>query len=644
MKPYVIFFVLLVWVMQTACSDDKGNGPPEDADAGDIIGDDGEDTGCPPGQILCGYFCVEPSVDRLNCGECGFSCDPLADCVSGECLCREPYVECAGQCVDTSADRSHCGMCNNRCDPLGACVHGLCLCPEGLRECSGRCVDLDTDPENCGACDNECDFGQVCNGAGMCDDECLPTMTLCYSRCTDPDTDPLNCGSCGNSCGPHDHAMPRCVDGDCEFECDDGYMDANQVDLDDCECVFQSETETCDAVDNDCDGAVDETLRCVMGSVQECDLVASCQGMQLCNAECVWGPCVNPALECSDPGEAETQDCGDGSCGEQTRTCQDTCTWSPWETCYLKEGNDCFTGDSESRDCGGGSCGAQSRDCLDTCTWTPWTDCALKTSSVCYAGDTESEDCGAGSCGEQTRTCSSDCIWGTLGECALKSTSQCFEGESRSCTTSCGGVSTQSCTSECVWEPCGGIVEVCNGEDDDCDTVCDNGFDCCRGETGSCTTSCGTTGSRSCSSSCAWTACAPPSETCNGEDDDCDGTCDDGFACCSGVTEACTTSCGTTGSRVCSTACTWGSCAPPGEVCNGADDDCDGACDEDFDCRAGEVQCCSSGTAFQVCTASCSWGACTQCSVHVPSSTTCCDTPTGPACCNSACNNCTSVP
>ncbi len=53
---------------------------------------------------------------------------------------------------------------------------------------------------------------------------------------------------------------------------------------------------------------------------------------------------------------------------------------------------------------------------------------------------------------------------------------------------------------------------------------------------------------------------------------------------------SCTTSCGTTGTRVCASACA-PSCAPPAESCNAADDDCDGSCDEDVTgCREGVIR------------------------------------------------------
>ncbi|MBU0649408.1 hypothetical protein KJ969_04935 [Patescibacteria group bacterium] len=69
--------------------------------------------------------------------------------------------------------------------------------------------------------------------------------------------------------------------------------------------------------------------------------------------------------------------------------------------------------------------------------------------------------------------------------------------------------------------------EVCDGYDNDGDGTIDEGFACVRGRTRSCATSCGSTGTQSCGNSCTWSTCQPPSETCNGVDDDCDGTVDE---------------------------------------------------------------------------------------------------------------------
>lgn len=104
---------------------------------------------------------------------------------------------------------------------------------------------------------------------------------------------------------------------------------------------------------------------------------------------------------------------------------------------------------------------------------------------------------------------------------------------------------------------------------------------CPSGATMSCTSSCGTIGVSTCAGG-AWSACAPPAESCNDADDDCDGTIDDGFECRRGTSGACSTSCGSTGTRTCSASCGWGSCAAPAETCEGTDQDCDGAVDEGF--------------------------------------------------------------
>ncbi|PID38712.1 MAG: hypothetical protein CSA65_02580 [Proteobacteria bacterium] len=108
---------------------------------------------------------------------------------------------------------------------------------------------------------------------------------------------------------------------------------------------------------------------------------------------------------------------------------------------------------------------------------------------------------------------------------------------------------------------------------------------CNPGDQQSCQTSCGGNGSRSClASGCSWSSCVPPKETCNGKDDDCDGEADNGFACAIGETRVCISSCNTAGTQTCSASCVWSSCVPPRETCNGKDDDCDKEIDEDNVC------------------------------------------------------------
>ena len=167
----------------------------------------------------------------------------------------------------------------------------------------------------------------------------------------------------------------------------------------------------------------------------------------------------------------------------------------------------------------------------------------------------------------------------------------CIVGDTVFCTTSCETTGTGLCTAVCeIPGPaaCTPPAEVCNGIDDDCRRGCDDGFPCCAGSPVACTTTCDSTGTGACSATCgipAAAGCTPPAESCNGHDDDCDGSTDEGFTCAVGSPVACTATCGTTGSGPCTTSCEpppASDCAPPSELCNGIDDDCDTTTDEGY--------------------------------------------------------------
>ena len=124
--------------------------------------------------------------------------------------------------------------------------------------------------------------------------------------------------------------------------------------------------------------------------------------------------------------------------------------------------------------------------------------------------------------------------------------------------------------------------EMCNGLDDDCNGAADDGDPgggvvCTSMTPGVCAA-----GHLHCLvgvSTCVSDG-MPTAEVCDGLDNDCDGVVENGFACALGSgTTPCPTACGSTGTHTCSAACTHSACAAPAEACDLVDEDCDGRCD-----------------------------------------------------------------
>jgi hypothetical protein len=171
---------------------------------------------------------------------------------------------------------------------------------------------------------------------------------------------------------------------------------------------------------------------------------------------------------------------------------------------------------------------------------------------------------------------------------------------------------------DCACVPTGTPETVCNGIDDDCDGTADEDFvttptNCGTGE-------CSSSGQTTCVDGVPGDTCTPGTPaaddaTCNGIDDDCDGSIDEDFVTAS--TTCGTGECASTGVTTCiggvpGDTCTPGT--PSAEVCDGLDNDCDGSSDEAFpglgtSCTVGTGACEATGS--YICTAD---GLGTECS------------------------------
>lgn len=111
--------------------------------------------------------------------------------------------------------------------------------------------------------------------------ECDPGLTACGVLCVDPQTDPANCGDCGITCVVP-NGQSSCVAGNCDVgDCDVGWFDCDGAPVNGCEsqdecagsgpCTTEcgstgvtgrdgceAPAETCNGVDDDCNGACDE--------------------------------------------------------------------------------------------------------------------------------------------------------------------------------------------------------------------------------------------------------------------------------------------------------------------------------------------------------------------------------------------------
>ncbi|MHC4836688.1 MAG: MopE-related protein, partial [Planctomycetota bacterium] len=540
------------------------------------------------GDACDGYFCIpdgaetcdgrdndcDGEVDEgnpggfLDCqtGELGECAAGTTACIGGEVLCvrnEDPAPEiCDGldnNCDGNVDDGNPGGL--RACDTglSGICGPGLTVCREGAIACDQREFP---GPEVCDGRDNNCDGNidegnpegnEACNTGQP--GECAEGTTRCVNggiacfRNTDPGAE--LCDLSDNDCdGNIDEGDPgggldcavdgigRCGVG--RTACSNGAIACNAVN--------QADDETCDGFDNDCDGRTDEDVpgvgaECETGNAGSCGAgTLSCAGGILrCVGEQAGSPEVCDGLDNDCDGNVDEEIAGLG------RECD---TLRP------------------------GICGPGTRRCLAE----PGSGAAVALACVSNeAGDDElcdgiDNDCD-GEADEGNPEGDQACDTGEPGRCAPGVTA-CDAGE-----VACVALETPD-------------AEICDGIDNDCDGGIDEGNpgaggDCDTGGLGACAL--GQLSCRDGELACDGIFEAQP-EVCDGLDNDCDGTADEGDPG-GGVP------CQTGREGICAAgnlSCVGGdlSCVPTNEpsleVCDGLDNNCDGETDEG-DPRAGDA-------------------------------------------------------
>ena len=476
------------------------------------------------------------AVVLTGCGEdakkTANSCVADNECGGGICFDQSCYQVCGNQ--DECAEDEYCVR---QTDTTGR-EAAICIVASSHEGCEhdGDCADIVT-PQcfypRCTPSDGLCSIASLpddsaCttedDAAGHCEGQvCMPACTA--------DCEGLTCGDdgCGGSCGECS-AEQGCYDGLC----------SNHPTCGNEEC---ERGETCATCAEDC------ACACGEGCVDGACAFTACEG-RVCGEDGCGGSCGDcPEGEgCDRDGQCHAQDCGDGVCveGEGCETCAEDCSCDCGESCV---GDKCKFTACDERTCGDDGCGGSCGECGEE------EKCA---DGLCVPAS----GCGNLEC-DDDETCES-----CPGDCGCACGESCVD---EACLfTACDG---RECGDDGCEGSCGECPEhyVCENGRCEVDAVCDDAS-CDPGETcGNCPEDCGCGCGEECfEDTCKFVAC---------DGKDCG---DDG---CGGVCGECDPA------DVCAATCEEGGLCGPAfleeELCDGVDEDCDGATDEPFQDEAG---------------------------------------------------------
>ncbi len=502
-------------------------------------------------------------------GVCGSS---VGNCQTGTLLCVAGALQCAGQ---TGPASELCDGQDNDCDGVldGTAPAAAVACSSDA-DCASRAPALACLPKSSNPLDKVCAVPPTdvagASGYRVCDQPppapsgatqpcragtmaCLGGVPLCQGsvtpqqgtdECFDDtncdgqltnqsgrtDDDPLNCGTCGNDCNAlAGGVLWTCDNGSCVPNgCQAGFIDCD-TNANDCEtaCTFTSSIEACNGLDDDCDCQIDENVP-PKTPIQACGVSPAATEPGCTSGVTV--ACVAGAFRCTFPPNY----CAGGNpaacsttvdvCDGRDNDCNGVSDQN-FKPPILNQGflgQTCFSDDGLPAP-GHGNCrttGIFTCNSAGTGTTCPATiDMTRALPETCNGVD---DDCDGlidaadpGLPTSDTRV-GQQCFGGTQGVCALPANAG---------TTQCQGGSVV-CVGANLVRP-GDRPETCNGADDDCDGAVDESPIDAGGVCGSGVGGC-RTGNQVCVSGAL--VCqgqvGPSPETCNGVDDNCDGTID----------------------------------------------------------------------------------------------------------------------
>ena len=511
-------------------------------------------------------------TDELNCGRCGQECRffrvASATCEAGTCR-FDPLTDCEPGYIDR--DGLPGSGCEFECTPTGAeTCNGL------DDDCDGRAdedFNLDTSITDCGRCGRTCTFPNATPScaAGTCG---FDPMTDCNPGFSDHNGVQLD--GCEYPCVPTADPTEICdgVDNDCDGRVDGPTTDAGGACNNapsgtatgactntgtvtciggtlDCIGAPSPRGETCNGIDDDCDGTRDDAPTDV-GRVCATAVGVCSAGFSVCTAGTLG--CVRSVMPSAELCNGLDDDCNGsiddaptdaslgtacgtdvGACMRGTRTCVGgaiLCTGgidATLETCNGID-DDCDTMVDDDPVDEGGSCGTDTGACV------PGSLVCTSGSLVCTGGVMMTTE----TCNNQDDNCNGTTDEGISMTCytglpGTRSVGRCRDG-----TSICSAGTMSACAGQVL--PTG---ETCNNIDDNCSGAIDEGVttSCYGGPGGTAGVGLCRTGLQSCTAGMFTGACVgevrPATETCNNQDDNCNGAVDEA------VTRACYT--GTSG-------------------------------------------------------------------------------------------------